>query len=205
MTLIDILAVVGVIALIAACLYTTWSREKAKAIRMNCVNNLKQTGLAFIVWSGDNGGEFPMAVPQTNGGTMEFITGPNVFRHFQVMSNELSTARVVLCPTEDDLKDCATNWINFSNSNISYFVGVDAKATNANMILAGDHNITDGSSVKNGLLEFTADKPASWTREMHNKIGNIALADGSVQQDSSASLQAQIVHSGVATNRLQMP
>ena len=75
------------------------SRAKARSIRICCVNSLKQSGLAFTVWSSDNNDKFPMAVARTNGGSMEFITGPNAFRHFQVMSNELSTPKVMTCPS----------------------------------------------------------------------------------------------------------
>src|ERR1039458_3374995 len=34
-------------------------------------NNLKQIGLAFRIWAGDNGDQFPFNVSQTKGGTHE--------------------------------------------------------------------------------------------------------------------------------------
>jgi prepilin-type processing-associated H-X9-DG protein len=40
---------------------------------------------------------------------------------------------------------------------------------------------------------------------MHNKVGNIALADGSVQQVSITGLQMSVASTGAASNRLQMP
>ncbi len=207
MTLIELLTILAIIAALAALWFSATDRAKARAIRIACVSNLKQTGLAFKIWKGDNVGRYPMAVPITNGGSMEFTTGPNVFRHFQVMSNELSSPIVVICPSEEviNLRRPATNFTDFNNSNISYFVGVDATDTNANMVLAGDHNITNGTPLRNGLLELTAGRSASWTAEMHKEVGNIALADGSVQQESPAGLQNQISNTGVATNRLQMP
>lgn len=206
MTLIELVTILAIIAALAALLFSAMGRAKATAIRMCCVNNLKQTGLAFHIWSGDRAGEFTMAVPETNGGSMEFTTGPNVFRHFQVMSNELSTPIVITCPSETDgARIFPTNFSSLCNSNLSFFVGVDARGTNTKMILSGDRNITGGSSVKNGLLELTTNMPASWTSELHKNIGNILLADGSVQQENNASLQTQIAHTGVATNRLQMP
>lgn len=122
------------------------------------------------------------------------------------MSNNLSNPFVLLCPTElANVKNSATNWIDFNNSNISYFVGVDANRTNASMILSGDRNITNGTQLRNGLLTVYTNTPAGWTSEMHNKVGNVLLADGSVQEDSITGLQSQIAGTGVATNRLQMP
>lgn len=63
MTLIELLVVLAVVALLVALLLPTLYGEKNKAIRIACVSNLKQTGLAFQVWSGDHGGKYPMAVP----------------------------------------------------------------------------------------------------------------------------------------------
>jgi hypothetical protein len=193
--------------------------------RIQCVNNLKQVGLSYRVWEGDNNDKYPMAVAETNGGTMDFITGPSAFRHFLVMSNELSTPKILICPAESDqtrtpanafaeaqtLFDQRTGMpivgpVSFlNNSNISYFVGVDAAETNAQMILSGDHNITNGTPVKNGMLYLTTNQESGWTAEMHNKVGNLLLADGSVQQLSISGLQTTVANTGVATNRMQMP
>ena len=181
------------------------SHAKARSIRICCVNSLKQTGLAFTVWSGDNQGNFPMALAGTNGGTMEFTTGTNAFRHFQAMSNELSTTRVILCPSEPPEFRVATNFTDISNSNISYFVGIDANKTNVQMILAGDRNIMNGTALKNGLLELTTNQPTGWTAEMHNKVGNVVMSDSSVQMVSISGVRDLVANTGLATNRLQMP
>lgn len=150
--------------------------------------------------------KYPTAVPTTNGGSMDFITGPNAFRHLQVMSNELSTPKVVFCPLESDRnRFLATNFGVFCNSNISFFVGIDGAETNTTMFLYGDHNITNSMPVRNGILNLTTKRPAGWTAEMHNKVGNICMADGSVVQTSIVGLQVAVASTGVASNRLQMP
>lgn len=207
MTLIELFVVLVVITVLAA-LILPMTMQRRNNLRIQCVSNLKQVGIAFRVWEGDNAGKYPMAVPVTNGGSMEFTTGPNVFRHFQVMSNELSTPKVLLCPSElweGPHGFCGTNFEFLRNSNISFFVGVEARETNATMILSGDRNITNGTALENRLLELTTNRPTSWTSEMHNKVGNILLADGSVLMVDIPGLQKQIVDTGVATNRLQMP
>src|SRR5438046_1561788 len=91
LTLVELLVLIAVLFIFAATIDFGGFSGKAKprAQRIQCVNNLKQTGLATRVWEGDNGGKYPWSIPGTNGGTMEFLTGPNVWRHFQVMSNEL--------------------------------------------------------------------------------------------------------------------
>jgi prepilin-type processing-associated H-X9-DG protein len=204
LTLIELFVVIAVL-FIVVCLLFPMPRRASRAPRISCVNNLKQTGLDFRVWEGDNGDKYPTAVSETNGGSMEFNTGPNAFRHFLVMSNELSTPKILFCPAETDRnRFIATNW-NINNSNISYFVGIDAKESSPGMILGGDHNLINGATIKNGILELTTNQPAGWTAEMHNKVGNILLADGSVQQVDVPGLRKLIENSGVATNRLQMP
>ena len=208
MTLIEVLVVLVILGVIAVIFLPALMKPgPQRALRIQCVNNLKQCALAARVWEGDNNDKYPPQVPGTNGGTMDFITGPSAWRHFEVMSNELSTPKVVFCPAESDRnRFTATNFVNFCNSNVSFFFGVDVtNETNPAMILSGDHNITNGVPVKNGLLELTTNRLAGWTSEMHDKVGNVALADGSVQQVSIVGLQNTIANTGLATNRLQMP
>jgi hypothetical protein len=205
-TLLEILVVLGALSVLAAVIFLRISRPKQmyRTPRIQCVNNLKQVGLSFRVWEGDNGGKYPTELAQTNGGTMELTIGPNAWRHFQVMSNELSTGKVLTCPT-DRPGMMATNFAFMNNSNISFFVGVGATETNSDAILAGDHNITNGTPVKNGILELTTNRAAGWTAEMHGRVGNILLSDGSVQQVNIIGLREAAAKTTAFTNRLQMP
>jgi len=206
-TLIEVLVVLAVLTFLAAMVLPTLPhRFHCGDTRLQCVNNLKQVGLATRVWEGDNNDKYPTAVSVTNGGAMELMTGPNAWKNFQVMSNELSTPKVLFCPSESDpRRSAATNFTFLNNSNLSFFVGVDATETNALSILYGDHNLTNGAAVKSGLLRLTAGQHIGWTKEMHNQAGNICLADGSVQQINSTGLQNAVAHSGLATNVLNMP
>jgi len=208
MTMIEVLMVLAVVLVAAAILLPQMLRpaRMSRTPRIQCVNNLKQIALSFRVWEGDNNDTYPMFVPGTNGGTMEFTTGTNAWRHFQVMSNELSTPKVLFCPAESDpQRFTATNFTWLNNSNLSFFVGIVSNEVTSQMILSGDHNLTNGTAIKNGLLQLTASRLTGWTDEMHKKVGNVALADGSVQQVNSAGLRNLVVTSGASTNLLQMP
>lgn len=203
-TLVEVLIVIAIVAVLVAMLIPGTVRDKPRPYRITCVNNLKQIALPCRVWEGDNSEKYPPMVSQTNGGTMEFSSGPNVWRHFQAMSNELNTPLVLICPA-DKYHSAATNFINMCNSNVSFFFGVDASETNPQMILSGDHNITNGTPIQNGLLNLTTNKSSGWTAEVHNKVGQVALSDGSVQMLSIAGLRAAVGNTGLETNRLQMP
>ena len=204
--MVELFVVMAVIAVFAMMIdFPAPSHAKARALHIQCVNNLKQNGLAFRVWESDHGDNYPMDLSETNGGTMEFISGASEWRHYQLMSNELSTPKVLICPA-DDSRMSATNFTFLSNSNLSFFIGVDAtNETDPQRILSGDRNITNGTPIKNGILELTPNQLAGWTAEMHKKVGNILLADGSVSQASMVGLQTAVANTSLATNRLQMP
>ena len=207
MTLIEVLMVIAVLLVLVALLLPTLRYNvRQRALHIRCENNLKQVGLSTRVWEGDNNDKYPPHVSVTNGGSMEFRIGPNMFHHLQVMSNELSTPKVVFCPEETDRsRFVAANFQAFCNSNTSFFFGVDATEKIPASFLVGDRNLTNGMPLQNAVMELTTNQSPSWTKELHKTYGNICMADGSVQAVYVTNLQALLTISGLATNRLQMP
>ena len=91
----------------------------------------------------------------------------------------------------------------FSDANISYFFSLDAAEIYPQMILDGDDNLAvDGVPVKPGILNIWPNNAITWTKERHRRVGNIGMADGSVQQVTIAGLNSAIVNStnGVPTS-----
>jgi prepilin-type processing-associated H-X9-DG protein len=210
---------IELIFILAAVFLPALTGQHGSRQQINCVNNLKQVGLAFRTWALDNNDNFPMRTAITNGGAMESVTTGNVFRVFQVMSNELSTPRILICPEENDPKRVsasifetsvplgAMNSVPFTNdNNVSYFVNINAQDTFPGMPLCGDHNIAvNGVPAPHGVLQVPPNSTVTWFGPRHNKSGNIALADGSVQGVASGRLGALINGAGIATNRLAIP
>jgi prepilin-type processing-associated H-X9-DG protein len=207
LTLVEVLVVIVVLAVLTAMFLPANNHPNRGASRINCVSNLKQIGLAYRLWEGDNNDKYPMFVSVTNGGTMELIVIGNVAACFQVMSNELSTPKILYCPADKD-RIVATNFTtDFKNSKISYFVGLDVtNEMNPRILLSGDDNFAIGSiPVKSGLLELPTNTPISWTAARHKFAGNIGFADGSVQEVTTEGFQNALRQTGVATNRLAIP
>ncbi len=136
------------------------SSAKTKAQRISCVSNLKQIGMSFRLWSMDNKDRFPFNVPAKEGGTLESCArdaegfDANSWRHFQVMSNELNTPKILVCP-DDRSKSAALSFADLGAGNVSYQVrsGTNIDETHPEEVLV--------------------------RCPIHN---NEAMADGSVQQ-----------------------
>ena len=180
------------------------NRARLRAHRVCCNCSLKQVGLAFRQWALDNYNTNPMGLSTNSGGTMEHLATGETFRHFQVLSNELNTAIILTCPSDSRRPVKQFGW-GFSNTNVSYFVGVVTNDELPQMFLSGDRNITVGTRLATGIVELSTDHIAALGEDLHRSQGNVALADGSVQGFSDSRLREALANTGVATNRLAIP
>ena len=224
-TLIELLVVIAIIAILAALLLPALARAKAKAQRISCTNNLKQVGLSFRTWAIDNDGRMPMSLSQAQGGDSEDVgvrvlganqtTARGVSKMFLVMSNELSTPKILYCPAEFDSanRQAATSFggttvasaVPYINDySVSYFIGVDGDETYPQQFLTGDHNLGGNANPPTTIYgnfislgtNFTANLGPAWMDNQHSKQGNIGLCDGSVQGFSRSALQNALKSSG---------
>jgi len=206
-----LICVVTVLLLLGVFLPQLTRPKNRRSERIVCVSNLKQIGLAFRMWSNDHGDKFPMAHPvaEKNGGTMDFNLTGDVWRHFQIISQELNTPKVLVCPKDNRQK--VVDWASFTNnSHLSYFAGLDADETKPQTILSGDRNVISPKikPVK-GVLNITTNDRVEWTKAIHNQAGNVGLGDGSASQATPDQLnrqfQAALNSTTQAVHRIALP
>jgi hypothetical protein len=205
--MVGVLAVIFVLGLLALFVFAPMvacggSRNKAKATRIKCVNNLKNVGLAFRLSSTDSSDRFPQQRMMINGVAMAEI---DVVRIFGALSNEIGDPKILICPT-DKSRSAAASTTNLTTRNISYFASLSAEVTLPQAFLAGDRNMaTNGVEAGTGLYALTTNSAVSWTKEMHDEHGDIAMGDGSVQQMSSSRLKQSLRDQDLGTNYLVFP
>jgi hypothetical protein len=209
MTLVEVLAVTVMIVLLGY-IFIPHSfghrNAKLKAQRAACVSNLKQIGLAMRIYIQDHEDRFPWQVARDEGGSLSFASSPNVFEHFRAMSNELVTPKVLACSSDRD-RIRTSDFAQISNTNLSYFLCLDAISNAPGMLFSGDRNVC-GGSLSNGFMRVIG-KGSSlvWTNGLHEMAGNAGLVDGSAQALTSAGL-TNLVANSFGTNtvlRLAIP
>lgn len=209
----ELVVILAVLTLLTAIVLPALANTRPRSARVICANNLRQIGMAVQLWGNDFDDQPPWEVPsQLPGaapggpGTMQHSLAPNVWLHFAWMSNQLNSARVLLCPSDtgrlaEDFSFSPNGGYlhaNYRNSATSYFL-THAFYGGVYSMIAGDRNV-GVDSFNSGCSRFVSVsavsvKPLSssfrWSTALHDRAGNILRMDGRVAQHSNETLPVE--------------
>lgn len=179
-----------IIAILVALLLPAIMKAKVKGLQTFCSNNLRGVGLGLISYAESHEGNFPQQIPFTQGGSAPIPTTSirpggliaTDVRPFILASNNLGSAKILLCPTDRD-KRPPTSFTQVRSTNVSYFTSVRPRRNNLNTLLSGDNHIgwLQSSVAPIGYRPF-------WNTNRHGESGNLLFSDGRVQGIGSKDL-----------------
>lgn len=92
----DVLILILIAVLFVAWLLPYLAPVRHHRIKITCAMNLQQNGIGLRLFSNEHADKFPWQVSTNQGGSMEFVFTRDVFRHFQVASNEMSSPKILV-------------------------------------------------------------------------------------------------------------
>lgn len=106
-TLIELLVVIAIIAILAAILFPVFAQAREKARQTSCLSNLKQTGLATLMYVQDYDELFPLSIylaAENN--------APCSFTFYNAIVPYQKNADIMKCPSNPQALDMNLAWQN---------------------------------------------------------------------------------------------
>ncbi|MCW5554453.1 MAG: prepilin-type N-terminal cleavage/methylation domain-containing protein [Verrucomicrobiae bacterium] len=208
-TLVEVLVVAAIIVVLILMVLPATDRRSSTSTIAPCVNNQRQIVLAEMMWAADHHDSFPWRAKFEQEMPMEFSARRVVSPYFQLLSNYNLKLESLICPT-DIARTAADSYADLADSNVSYFVHLNAATNNGQTILHGDRHLqVNKQPLTPGLQVIQSNAPVSWTRELHGKsaktpLGVLSFTDGHAEVVKE-KLPEYFRRQGLAATRLALP
>lgn len=100
-TFVELLVVIVIIAIIAALLFPALSAAKDRAVRLACMNNLRQINLAVRMYSDDSSDKAPLSPHDTNDYLLDFVGYKKLTKNYVGLKGPSSPRdKLFACPAD---------------------------------------------------------------------------------------------------------
>ena len=218
-TLIELLVVIAIIAILASMLLPALGKAKSRAHQTQCLSNMRQVGLALVLYENDFRRMPPKASqvgdfmnPKSAGWLPNCLYA--IAPYLQSVRSNTPSSKVYSCPTAKKPGDGSDATIL---SSTSYLPNAVVMEKNSSAFLEPSELVVNQETIR--LVSFTALRPAwgadlgqcsgqytywhvnikkgvDWYSDIHNRGGNLTFADGHAEYRKAALLRAK--HFGLA-------